>query len=277
MARDKERRWFRKGADSALGAENIFKEHVEQILDEFLSMLFTIARMKIQRFDDKKTSWNTLLHCTWHVLKLCFFFYHWHYEQVSHRSSFPPPSSSSGRRTTVSPVKTRRAEGRTGTTSRPSGRGRTAASARTQPAVPRPAQQSQEKNKVKSQDQDDGGGAALLEPVWAARLLDPERSSSLYFVFLDRFGRDGEQWPGGIGPVLSGHPPTADWHQQSPTGSCWLAEYHHGAEFAQGQCNAPQLFRSLMLSNASNESLLNLSFGHGLSQFDYKYSSLSIY
>lgn len=41
-------------------------------------------------------------------------------------------------------------------TSRTSGRGRTAATARTQPAVPRPAQQSQEKNKVKSQDQDDG-------------------------------------------------------------------------------------------------------------------------
>lgn len=37
--------------------------------------------------------------------------------------------------------------------------------ARTPSAVPRPAQQSQEKNKDKSHDQDDGGGLVLFQPV----------------------------------------------------------------------------------------------------------------
>lgn len=65
----------------------------------------------------------------------------------------------------MTPVKTRRVEGRTGMTPRTSGRGRTAATARTPSAVPRPAQQSQEKNNDKSHDQDDSGGLVLFQPV----------------------------------------------------------------------------------------------------------------
>lgn len=65
----------------------------------------------------------------------------------------------------MSPGKTRRGEGRTGVTSRTSGRGRTAATPRAQPAAPRPAQQSQERSKVKCQERHGGGGAVPLRPL----------------------------------------------------------------------------------------------------------------
>lgn len=95
-------------------------------------------------------------------------------------------------------------------TSRTSGRGRTAATARTQPAVPRPAQQSQEKNQVNIQDQDEGEGFVLFQPFELCVSFTFKRNSSICFVLLYRFGYDGEQWLGGVGSVLSGHPPAAD-------------------------------------------------------------------
>lgn len=110
----------------------------------------------------------------------------------------------------MSPVKTRRADGRTGMTSRTSGRGRTAATARTQSAVPRPAQQSQEKNNVKGHDQDDCGGFAPFLPIKVHVALIMKEITSIVFVLLSRFRCNSEQWAGGIGSVLSGHPSAAD-------------------------------------------------------------------
>ncbi|XP_075896912.1 centrosomal protein of 162 kDa [Nelusetta ayraudi] len=110
--------------------------------------------------------------------------------QVSHRSTFPQPSPSSVRRTTVSPVKPRRAEGRTGMTSRTSGRGRTAATARTQPAVPRPAQQSQEKNQVKSQDQDEDLGMTVSSGLVAS-------VQSLVAILQQQIDTNSHQTPAG--------------------------------------------------------------------------------
>lgn len=174
VGRDKERRWSRKHIQGTSG---------------LLQFPFTIVAQQCWNFFSSSAS--RVLHSSnsqpgfleesglqepqvMILISLFFFFpyyYYLHCQQVSHRSTFPQPSPSSVRRTTVSPVKPRRAEGRTGMTSRTSGRGRTAATARTQPAVPRPAQQSQEKNKVKSQDQDDGEGVVLFQPVWTARFF----------------------------------------------------------------------------------------------------------
>lgn len=93
-----------------------------------------------------------------------FLFSYLRYQQVSRRSTVPQPSPSSARRSTVSSVKTRRVEGRTGITPKTSGRSRTATTTRTQPAVPPPGLRSQEKNKEQNQDQDDGGGLILFQP-----------------------------------------------------------------------------------------------------------------
>lgn len=82
-----------------------------------------------------------------------------YYQQVSHSSTFPQSSPTSVRRTTVSPVKGRIVEGRTAVTSRTSGRGRVAATTRSQSAVPCPPRSPQEKPKVtKSQEKDGYAG-----------------------------------------------------------------------------------------------------------------------
>lgn len=114
-----------------------------------------------------------------------------HYPQVSHSSTFPHSSPTSARRTTMSPVKGRRVEGRTAVTSRTSGRGRAAATTRTQSAVPCPPRSPQEKPKVtKSQEKDDYAGFCSFSSHLTACLfrLEMGKWTSVVYVSFTELG-----------------------------------------------------------------------------------------
>lgn len=101
-----------------------------------------------------------------------------------------------------------------------------------------------------------GAKTRMTVEVWFR--FSPLKCSCLYsgndficFVLLYRFRCNSEQWVGGVSSVLSGHPPTADWHQRTPD-SCWLTESVNIAEFANRQCKLLQLFIKLTVVQSLN-------------------------